>query len=89
MGSSGDFRGIRLLKDIWNFIERVIDERLSKIDLHDSLHGFGAKRGCATGIMEAKLVQQLAYCEQCPLFGIFLDLKRRITQWIEKGAWQF
>ena len=25
--------------------------------------------------MEAKLVQQLAYREQCPLYGIFLDLK--------------
>ena len=36
-------------------IERVVDARLSKIELHDALHGFRAKRGCGTGIMEAKL----------------------------------
>ena len=75
-GTSGDFRGIGLLEVIWKLIERVIDERLSKIELHDCLHGFRAKRGCGTGIMEAKLVQQLAYREQCPLYGIFLDLKK-------------
>ena len=75
-GVSGDFWGIGLLEVIWKLIERVIDKRLSKIKLHDCLHGFRAKRGCRTGIMEAKLVQQLAYHEQCPLFGIFLDLKK-------------
>ena len=26
--------------------------------------------------MEAKLVQQLAFAEQCPLYGIFIDLKK-------------
>ena len=26
--------------------------------------------------MEANLVQQLAYRKQCPLYGIFLDLKK-------------
>ena len=26
--------------------------------------------------MEAKLAQQLAYVEQCPLYGIFLDLRK-------------
>ena len=44
--------------------------------LHDSLHGFREKRGCGTGIMEAKLTQQLATVEQCPLYGIFLDLRK-------------
>ena len=47
-------------------IERIIGKRLSKIELHDDLHGFRAKRGCGTGIMEAKYVQQLAYWEQAP-----------------------
>ena len=75
-GASGDFRGIGLLEAIWKLIERVLGERLSKIELHDYLHGFRAKRGCGTGIMEAKLVQQLAYREQAPLFCIFLDLKK-------------
>ena len=26
--------------------------------------------------MEAKLVQQLAFAEQCPLFGIFIDFRK-------------
>ena len=60
---------------IWKLIERVLAERLSKIGLHGYLHGFRAKRGCGTGIMKAKLVQQLAHREQAPLFCIFLDLK--------------
>ena len=74
-GSPGDFCGIGLLDVIWKLIE-VIDERLSKIELHDCFDGFRAKRDCVTGIIEAKLVQQLAYREQCPLYGIFLDLKK-------------
>ena len=57
-------------------LERVLDARLSEIDLHDYLHGFRAKRGCGTGIMEAKLLQQLAFREQVPMFGIFLDLRK-------------
>ena len=61
---------------VWNLIERVVDERLSKIELHNALHWFRAKRGCGTGITEAKLVQQLAYRDQRPLFGIFLDLRK-------------
>ena len=44
--------------------------------VHDCLHGFRKKRDCGTGIMEAKLVQQLAFAEQCPLFGIFIYLKK-------------
>ena len=40
------------------------------------MRGSRAKRGCGTGIMEEKLVQQLAYREQAPLFCIFLDLKK-------------
>ena len=48
-GTSGDFRGIGLLEVIWKLIERVLDERLSKIELHDHLHGFRAKRGVRDG----------------------------------------
>ena len=62
-GNSGDFRGIWFLEVLWKVIEKVLDSRLSSIDLHDYLHGFRAGRGCGTGIMEAKLVQQLAYIE--------------------------
>ena len=74
--SSGDYCGIGLLEVVWKLIERVVDERLSKIELHDALRGFRAKHGCGTGIMKAKLVQQLAYREQCLLFGIFLNLRK-------------
>ena len=49
---------------------------MSKIELPDSLHGFCTKRGCSSGIMEAKLVQQVAFPGQCLLYGILLDLKK-------------
>ena len=75
-GTSGDFRGIGLLEVVWKLLERVLDARLKKVELHDYLHGFRAKRGCGTGIMEAKLLQQLAFREQVPLYGIFLDLRK-------------
>ena len=75
-GNSGDYRDIGLLEVIWKLIERVLGERMSEIEVHDSLHGFRAKRGCGTGIMEAKLAQQLAFVEQAPLFGIFIDLRK-------------
>ena len=75
-GNSGDFRGIGLLEVIWKVIERVLDERLSTIPTHDALHGFRAKRGCGTGIMEAKLAEQLAFLERVPGYGIFLDLHK-------------
>ena len=56
-GTSGNFRGIGLLEVIWNLLEKVLDARLSEIELHDYLHGFCAKRGCGTGILEAMLTQ--------------------------------
>ncbi len=53
-----------------------MDLRLEKIKLHDSLHGCLAGRGTRTGIIEAKLAQQLAHLEQRPFFGVFIDLKK-------------
>ena len=35
----GEYRGIGLLEPIWKVLERVMDIRLEKIILHDSLHG--------------------------------------------------
>ena len=61
---------------MWKVIERILDGRLSQIELHDCLHGFRAGRGCGTGIMEAKLAQQLAFVERVPLYGIFIDLHK-------------
>ena len=75
-GTSGDFRGIGLLEVIWKLLEKVLDARLSDIELHDYLHGFCAKRGCGTGILEVKLTQQLALREQQLLYGVFLDMRK-------------
>ena len=50
----GEYRGIGLLEPIWKVMERVMDLRLERIKLHDSLHGCLAGRGTGTGIIEAK-----------------------------------
>ena len=44
-GNLGDYRGIELMEVMWKVIERVMDKRMSGIELHDTLHGFRAKRG--------------------------------------------
>ena len=72
----GDFRGIGLLEPFWKVIEVLIDQRLSVIEFHDCLHGFLAGRGTGTAISEVKLTQQLAYMDQVPLYGIFIDLRK-------------
>ena len=74
----GGYRGIGLLKLIWKVLERVIDIRLENINLHDSnsLNGCLAGRGMGTGIIEAKLAQELAHLEQAPFFGVFVGLKK-------------
>ena len=53
-----------------------MDIRLENINLHDSLHGCLSGRGTGTGIVEAKLAQQLAHLEQTPFFGVFIDVKK-------------
>jgi hypothetical protein len=72
----GGYRGIGLLEPFWKVIEILIDGRLAAIPLHDCLHGSLPKRGTGTAILEAKLAQQLAYMEQFPLYGIFIDLRK-------------
>ena len=58
-------------------IEKIIDKRLSdSIQYHDVLHGFRAKRGTGTAIIEAKLLQQLTAMRQQVLYGIFVDLHK-------------
>jgi len=53
-----------------------MDIWLGRILLHDSLHGCLAERGTGSGIIKAKLAQQLVHLEQTPLFGVFIDLKK-------------
>jgi hypothetical protein len=72
----GDYRGIGLLEPIWKACERIMDNQLNAIDLHESLHGCREKRGTGTAVIEVKLAQQLAHLEQMPFYGIFLDLKK-------------
>ncbi len=71
-----EYWGIGLLEPIWKVLERVMDLWLEKIGLHDSLHECLAGQGTGTGIIEAKLAQQLAHLEQAPFFGVFIDLKK-------------
>jgi hypothetical protein len=53
-----------------------MDLRLEAIVLHDNLHGCLALRGTGTGIIEAKLAQQLAHLEQMPFFSVFINLQK-------------
>ena len=64
------------MKVLPRIIKKVLDKRLYLVELHEYLHGYRAKRGCGTGILEAKLVQQLAFVKQCPLYCIFIDLRK-------------
>ena len=43
---------------------------------HEVLHGGIWGKGTGTAIMELKLAQQLAYIQQSPLYGIFVDLRK-------------
>jgi hypothetical protein len=71
-----NYQGIGLLESMWKVCKRVMDTRLNRIPLHESLHGCCDGRGTGTAVMEAKLAQQLAHLEQVPFYGIFLDLKK-------------
>jgi len=69
----GAYRGIGLLEPIWKVLERIMDRRLDTIELHDCLHGCRAHHGTGTGVIEAKLAQQLSYLKLKPFYGVFLD----------------
>ena len=73
---NGEYRDIGLLEPVWKVVEGVMNRRLDAIELHDALHGCRAERGTGTAIVEAKLAQQLAWLEQQPLFGVFVDLRK-------------
>ena len=85
-GTSGDYRGIGLLEVIWKLLERVLDARLSEVELHDYLHGFRAKRGCGTGVMEAKLLQQLDSESRPQCTGSSSISGKLLTPWIAGDA---
>ena len=58
--------------------------RLKVLDYHDFLHGFLARRGTVTATTEVKMAQQLAYIEQVPLYGVFIDL-RKVYNAMDRG----
>jgi len=50
--------------------------QMGAIQFHESLHGGLASRGTGTATIEVKLARQLAFLEQQPFYGVFLDLKK-------------
>ena len=75
-GDATNYNTIGLLEVAWKVLAGTLDGQLKEVKLHDALHCFRHKQGCTTGIFETKLVQQLAFVEQCPLYGLFLDLRK-------------
>jgi hypothetical protein len=59
----------------WRSLSTLIMCMLS-IKFHDTLHGGLSKRGTGTATIEAKLHQSLAWRNQCPLYQIYIDLKK-------------
>ncbi len=72
----GNYCGIGLLEPFWKVVEKIMVRQLSSIEFHDCLHGGLTKRGTGTASIEAKLAQQLAWHDQCPLYEIYLDPKK-------------
>ncbi len=72
----GNFRGIVLLDPCWKVVEKIMMHRMAIIEFHPSLHGGLPKRGMGMATIEAKLVQQLAWMEQEPLYQVFVDLRK-------------
>ncbi len=50
--------------------------RLVLIKFHDGLHGRLSGRGMGMARIKAKLAESLAWRMQCPLYQIYLDLKK-------------
>ena len=73
----GEYWGIGLIEVVWIVWATMVDFRLKySVTLHNALHGFRARRGTKTVILESKLVQQLTGIAQEPLLHLFLDLQK-------------
>jgi hypothetical protein len=72
----GDYRGIGLLEPFGKVIEKIMVARLLSFKFHDSLHDRLPGRGIGTTTIKAKLHQSLAWRNQCPLYQIYMDLKK-------------
>jgi hypothetical protein len=72
----GDYCGFGLLEPVWEVVEKIMVAWLASIKFHDGLHGGLPGRGMGTATIEAKLAQSLAWRDQCPLYQIYVDLKK-------------
>ena len=72
----GDYHGIGLLEPYWKVVEKIMVAQLALIKFHDCLHGRLSNWGAGTATIKAKLHQSLAWHEQCPLYQIYVDLKK-------------
>jgi len=75
-GKSGDSRGIGLKQPMWKIIEGIMERRLQKLGLHESLHGGLKSKGTSTVIMEMRLAQGLAQLKQVPMWATFINLRK-------------
>ena len=75
-GVPDQYRGIALLEVIYKLVLAIINQQLAGIGFHDAVHGFRARRGTGTAIIEVKLRMQLAQRTTKPLYLVFLDLKK-------------
>ncbi len=72
----GDYHGIGLLEPFWKVIEKIMVAWLLSVEFHDFLHGGLPGKGTGTATIKAKLHQSLAWHDQCPLYQIYVDLKK-------------
>jgi hypothetical protein len=81
----GNYHGIGLFEPFWKVVEKILVKQLALIKFHDCLHGGLPKRGTGMTSIEAKLAQQLAWRNQCPLYKIYVDLKKAYDA-IDRGG---
>jgi hypothetical protein len=72
----GGYHGIGLLEPFWKVVEKFMVAGLAPIKFHDGLHSRLLGWGMGTAKIEAKLAQSLAWGDQCPLYQIYVDLKK-------------
>ena len=72
-----DAQFIGLLETLWKVVEALIGTRQNaSLQFHDILHRLWARRGLRTAIMDLKPAQELSSVDHCPLFLVFLDLRK-------------
>ena len=61
---------------MWKIAKGVMERRLQKQELRESLHGGLKSKDTGTVIMEMKLTQGLAQLEQMSMWATFIDLRK-------------